>query len=191
MIKARNNPFAAQRMDKLAYRFFSGSWDDLLLKLKQNNYRGAIIGPYGSGKTALLEQLGTRLRKEGRQLFQIFVNTDSPYLNFDQWKGLWDSAGPDTLILVDGADLLPTWQRGLLKLISGRAKGLVTAGHSPLGLPVLSENQTSIKLLDKLLDELAGPVEDSLRQKSHALFRLHNGNVRNVLRELYMLYADQ
>ncbi|MGE0269426.1 MAG: hypothetical protein AB7S78_13330 [Candidatus Omnitrophota bacterium] len=191
MMKARHNPFSAQRMDTLAYRFLSGGWEEFFLQLEQHNYRAAIVGPHGSGKTTLLEHLGTRLQTQGYRLVKIFVNTDTPFLKAEHWKGLWNTSGSRSMILVDGADLLPAWQRGLLKLVSRRAKGLVTAGHSPLGLPVLLRSRTSPELLEELLDELAGPLDDHLLQKARSLFLHHNGNIRDILRDLYMVYADQ
>lgn len=190
-MKARQNPFSAQRIDALTYRFINGDWDDLILKLKRLNYRAAITGPYGSGKTTLLEQLGNKLRQQGYGTLNIFVNQEFPRLTFAQWNAVLKSARGNSIIFFDGADLLPFWQRVLVKLVSRRAKGLVIAGHHPLGLPVLMDCQTTPALLDDLLHELAGPVDEPLKQAGAKLFRQHDGNIREVLRGLYLVCADQ
>lgn len=191
MIKARHNPFSAQRIDSLSYRFITGGWDDLLLKLKRLNYRAAIIGPYGAGKTTLLEQLGKRLQRQGYGTLNIFVNQESPQLTFAQWNAVLKSKRENSIIFFDGADLLPFLQWILVKLLSRRARGLVIAAHRPLGLPVLIECQTTPAVLADLLNELIGPLEETMRQAKDKLFRQHNGNIREVLRDLYLVCADQ
>jgi len=190
MIKARHNPFSAQRIDSLDYRFITGGWDGLFLKLKRLNYCAAIIGPYGSGKTTLLEQLGKRLQRQGYGTLNIFVNQESPHLNFAQWNAVLKSKRENSIIFFDGADLLPFWQWILVKLISRRARGLVIAGHRRLGLPVLIECQTNPAVLADLLLELTGLVEEPLKRAGAKLFRQHNGNIREVFRDLYLVCAD-
>jgi ABC-type branched-subunit amino acid transport system ATPase component len=190
MMKARHNPFSAQRIDALAYRFISNNWEGLFFKLEQLDYRAAIIGPYGSGKTTLLEQLGNKLRQQGHGTLNIFVNQEFPHLTFAQWMDVLKSSRKNSIILFDGADLLPFWQWILVKLISRRAKGLVIAGHRRLGLPVLIDCQTTLTILDELLHELAGPVDEPLKQAGARLFRQHDGNIREVLRDLYMVCAN-
>lgn len=191
MIKARHNPFSAQRIDALTYRFITGDWDGLFLSLKRLNYRAAIIGPYGSGKTTLLEQLGNKLRQQGHGTLSIFVNQEFPHLTFAQWMDVLKSSRKNSIILFDGADSLPFWQCILVKLISRRAKGLVIAGHRRAGLPVLIECQTTPAILDDLLLELAGPLNEQLKQTGDKLFRQHNGNIREVLRDLYLVCSEQ
>lgn len=189
-MKARQNPFAAHRIDALAYRFTCAGWEELLFKLEQLNYRASIVGSYGSGKTTLLEQLGMRLEQEGWTTCRLFVNAQSPRLHVSQWKRLVDASRKDAVCLLDGADLLPAWQWGLVKLITRRAKGLIIAGHRPNGLPVLFTCQTSPDILDDVLTELAGPIDGQLRQVGHELFRRHNGNIREVFRSLYLVFAE-
>lgn len=191
MIKARHNPFSAQRIDALSYRFINGDWDTLFLKLTRLNYRAAIIGPYGSGKTTLLEQLGNKLQQQGYRTLNVFVNQESPHLSFAQCKEILISSRKDSFLFFDGADLLPFWQWILVNLLSRRVKGLVIAGHQRLGSPVLIECQTTPAVLDDLLNELIGPMEEKMRQAGHDLFRQHDGNIREVLRGLYMVCADR
>lgn len=189
-MKARQNPFAAHRIDALAYRFTSTGWDELLFKLKHLNYRASIIGPYGSGKTTLLEQLGARLEHEGWKTSRIFINAQSARLRLSQWKMLMNASRENIICLIDGADLLPAWQWAMVRLITHRAKGLIIAGHRANGLPVLMTCQTSEDILDDVLNELTGSLDDELRQTGHALFRQHNGNIREVFRALYLVFAE-
>lgn len=190
MMKARHNPFSSRRIDALSYRFLTGDWNELFLRLRQVCFRAAVTGPYGSGKTTLLEQLAHKLRGEGWKTGLLFINAQRPWLDTKQWREFFQVLRANGIILIDGADLLPAWQRGLVKLLSLKAKGLIIAGHQSLGLPVLTECRTNPHLLDDLLRELTGPLDESLKEKSRALFARHNGNIRDVFRDLYSVYAD-
>ncbi len=186
MIIARNNPFASHRIDALSYRFLDGGWPDLLMRLEALGYRAAIMGPYGSGKTTLLAQLARILRSRGRHVNLLFVNTDKPRLSVAQMAALLKSIRTRQMVMIDGADLLPHWQWGLIRGASRFAGGLVVAGHSPKGLPVLIRCRPHIHILTRLLQDLnvrlsPGTIED--------LFNTYAGNIREIWRELYLKTA--
>src|SRR5262245_12789932 len=109
MTNTSENPFAAERLEHLPFRFpESDSWDALLSRLAGQRWRGAIVGPPGSGKTTLLEQLVPHLEAKG---FKPSIFTFRPehtlaekQATLSQIPGL---RAPDFL-LVDGADQLPT-----------------------------------------------------------------------------------
>ncbi len=65
MSLACDNPFASDRLAQLHYRFIDGSWKTLLERLEAVTWRGTIVGPPGSGKSILLEQLVPRLKERG------------------------------------------------------------------------------------------------------------------------------
>src|SRR5262245_15248461 len=64
-MRARDNPFATDRVLKIRYAFENDSWDTVLARLSGLGNRAAIVGPEGSGKTTLLEDLGQRLAARG------------------------------------------------------------------------------------------------------------------------------
>ncbi len=56
-MKARDNPFAVERVHAIRYHPVNTTFDQILARLHELNYRAAITGPEGSGKTTLLEDL--------------------------------------------------------------------------------------------------------------------------------------
>src|SRR3972149_3545862 len=70
-MKARENPFAVDRVLKVRYRFQVNGWAEFLDRLAASRCRGAIVGPEGSGKTTLLEDLRPRLTQRGYQTVWI------------------------------------------------------------------------------------------------------------------------
>jgi MoxR-like ATPase len=65
---ARENPFRADRVLACRYRPQSVGWDELIDRIQRHRYRAAIIGPEGTGKTTLLEDLAPRLDAMGHSL---------------------------------------------------------------------------------------------------------------------------
>jgi hypothetical protein len=62
-VKARDNPFAVERVLGIHYRPQDGTWDDLLARLTALDYRAAIVGGHGTGKSTLLDDLAVWLIK--------------------------------------------------------------------------------------------------------------------------------
>ena len=77
-MRARDNPFAVDRIHTIRYRPQNGTLADLLKRLKELNYRAAVIGPEGSGKTTLLEDLERAFAGQGVKTRMVFVNDASP-----------------------------------------------------------------------------------------------------------------
>lgn len=110
MLRARDNPFAVDRVRQIRYEPQDESWESLLARLAAMDYRGAIVGPYGSGKTTLCEDVLVRLHQQGLRTQHIFVSMDI-HLTWRDIRSVL--ALPFDVILVDGADHLSwwTWQR--------------------------------------------------------------------------------
>src|SRR5437868_15544127 len=77
-VKARDNPFAADRVLRVRYRPQGWTWEQLLARLEQLDYRGAIVGPEGRGKTTLLEDLGERLKGRGHNVRHLGLTRERP-----------------------------------------------------------------------------------------------------------------
>ncbi len=179
-LPARRNPFAAERLDRLAYRdpatgepVGPADLDRLLDRLEALGRRAAIVGSEGSGKTALLEALAPRLERRG-------------------WRVRWSAPGPRTaeaggaatFLLIDGEERLAHrgWRR-LLRASRG-AGGLLVTTHRPGPLPTLAECGTSPELLATLMAELATEPTQGL-PTARELHARHRGNLRLALLELY------
>jgi hypothetical protein len=174
-MRARDNPFASHRIEAMAYRPQGTSWQALLRRLEELRYRAAIVGPHGSGKTTLLEALAARLAALDFVPQCAFLNDRSKRL---------PPLGRLTrrhIVLLDGADHLPAMAWALLGLRLRTAGGLIITSHRAGMLPTLVQTTTSPNLLRELVQTL-NPGQD---RDIEALFRRHNGNVRNALRELY------
>ena len=175
-MKARENPFSSSRILKVRYIPQNMSWDQLLSRLESLSYRAAIVGPEGSGKTTLLEELS----KCFSPACWFSLSLDSPRPIFD--------VDPDNFVFVDGADLLnrSRW-RHLLRI---PCKGLVVTMHRPAHLATLIECSTNVELLQEIGHRLIGDQTIAIHGLLAVLYQKYNGNLRDVLRELYDMWAS-
>jgi hypothetical protein len=188
-MKARDNPFAVERVHAIRYRPLNTTLDVILAHLHGLNYRAAITGPEGSGKTTLLEDLQGALEREGRKTRLVFVNDTSP-LDAPACRRLLAELTPEEVMLLDGADIVSRSCWSLIKRHTiAHAYGLVITSHRPGLLPTLIECSTTPDLLRQIAAELAlagRPIPSTLLDN---LYTRHRGNLRTCLRDLYDLYA--
>lgn len=180
-MRARDNPFASERVLEIRYRLPGGwTWESLLDRLACLGWRAAIVGPHGRGKTTLLEDLAPRLEAKGFRVRTLTLRDEHPRLNAEDRARLRD-LGPRDVVLLDGAEQLGRLSWLFVKLRSRRAGGLLITSHRPGLLPTLLECGTSPDLLAAIARELSGEEPSDVEP----LFERHGGNLRNALRELY------
>lgn len=190
-MRARDNPFAVERVQAIRYRPHNTTFDQILTRLHELNYRAAIVGPEGSGKTTLLEDLQPLFRDKGIQTVLVFVNDTSPFDSLT-CRRLLSELTRKQIVLIDGADLIRRSDWSLLKRRTiTHAHGLVITSHQPGLLPTLVECSTSAALLRELVAELRPPGPPILAESLARLYERHQGNLRACLRELYDLYAGR
>jgi hypothetical protein len=181
MRRACDNPFAMHRLLRERYRLTAAEWQSLIARLEQLGWRGEIIGPCGSGKTTMLEDLAARLEERGWRARLMRFNTDDhrlrPLPRIDRSE----------IILCDGAEQLNAFDWYCLRRASRRASGLVITAHDRGRLPLLHRCETSPELLWALATSLDGGRALSACAELHAR---HDGNLRAALRELYDRWAD-
>src|SRR5262249_41677918 len=148
-MKARLNPFTAQRIDALPYRFQKLTEKDVMDRLAALNYRAAITGPMGSGKTKLLEFIESYLRREGLPLRLLFLQRENPALPRD----FLAQHGPKMVLLVDGADLLSRMDWIRLRWAARGQSGLIITSHRTGMLPTLVECAGTEPLLREIVQE--------------------------------------
>ena len=181
-VVASHNPFRSRAIESLPYRFAKGDWAQLVSRLQQLKFRGAIVGPHGRGKTTLLRDLELRLNADGYQVFSVFLNDQQRSLPWGEFARL----DRRILLSVDGVDLLHPLQWKLLKAYSHRFSGLLVTTHQEGMLPPLWHCESSFTLFQELVDELSDvkslPVEK--------VYSLSNGNVRDAFFSLYDFLAQ-
>jgi hypothetical protein len=186
---ARDNPFSTARLQHIRYRFQGGSWDGFLEDLKQRRYRGAIVGPEGTGKTTLLEDLEPRLRDLGFTPVRLRLTQEAPRFSPVMQQMIDSRVSDRHILLFDGSEQMGwlAWKRFLWRL--GEIGGLIITRHRAGRLPTVHRCTTSPDLLGGIARELLEGNADLTQKQVHDLFRRHHGNLRDALRDLYDRFA--
>jgi len=187
-VKARENPFASDRViATIRYTCPDGGIETLIARLAALGYRAAIVGPHGAGKTTLLEDLAQALQDRGFRVRSLHLATDDRRLP-DDWPSHAALLGPRDIVCLDGAEQLSGIQWLRFRWRTRRAGGLIVTSHARGRLPLLIECSTSADLLEGIVRRLTpAPAADA--PSSADLFRRHQGNLRDALRELYDFHA--
>jgi len=161
------------------------SLEKLLEKLVKLNYRAAITGAHGRGKSTLLYQLAIALKARGWSTH--ILKLDSSNRNFERevWRRL-PAFNSHDFILLDGAEQLAMWRWNRFLNLTKSAGGVLITSHRNYLLPTLWECRSSPQLLHALIIYLDS-THDENEAPTEALFKKHRGNLRNALRELYDL----
>lgn len=187
-MKARKNPFRAERVRSLQFRLHGLGWDGLMARLTTLNYRAAFIGHEGAGKTTALEQLATKLNEQGWKSEVMYLGLLHPIEIVQKLWGLAAAADSKTIILIDSAEKIPKLMWRGVTWLYRHAGGLVITAHHPGRLPTLYHCSTSETLLDELLVELVPNPAPALRLEARAKFNQASGNIRQVFWQLYDLW---
>lgn len=182
MILARDNPFSTDRVLRQRYRWQEADWARLFAALEKHGGRGALVGPKGSGKTTLIEDLAGRLRGRGYQTTLVYLTAETPGWPAALDRTFFGQLGRTDAVLVDGAEQLP-WLRWLgLRWRLRHAAFLVVTTHRRGRLPTVHRCTTTPALLHDLVRDLGAALEPAEAARLH---RHHRGNLREALRELY------
>lgn len=182
-VRAGDNPFRSSRLESLKYTFERGSHEQLLEQCELLKYRGAIVGPHGTGKTTLLRELQDHLRSKH---FETELVSLHDWCRTPQWPNLSAAARRKAIILLDGAELLSCFAWFRFRFISRHAAGVIITSHTPGLLPTLYTTTTSFELFEQLTRELLGGLYPA--EGLRLLYRKYQGNLRQCFFELYDLY---
>jgi hypothetical protein len=165
--------------------------DLLLERLRENNWRGEIVGPHGSGKSALLATLLLEVGRLGRQLRLVELRDAQHRLPAGTLLTLL--ARTCDLLAIDGFEQLPRWRRRLVRTICGwRRCGLLVTAHRSVGLPLLCRTAVDIGLAQEIVAALQRGYPVLLTDEDVAdQFARHRGDMRETLFALYDLYAER
>ncbi|MCK5000542.1 MAG: hypothetical protein KAS23_13450 [Anaerohalosphaera sp.] len=192
-MKPCDNPFRSCRVDAVEFVSFDHTVEQLYENFCRMDYKAAIVGQHGRGKSTLLRQIAQRLNSDSVPARLIFINDTVPFTSSMQ-KSFIRDIHPDSVVLVDGIDQLGWFRRHrLLRCLSKKCRGILVVSHGRSKLPTLTECTSSPELLTQLVKTLLShqslPMIDNAMIKD--IFQRHNGNIRNCLSELYDYYADK
>jgi len=184
-MRAGDNPFTVQKVQRIRYRLSGETWEGLLERLAMLRYRAAIVGPHGRGKTTLLEDLAPRLEALGFRVRSVMLHTGDRRLDREQREILLRHLSPRDLLCVDGAEQLGRISWLALLARSQAAGGLLITSHRPGLLPTLLDCETTPELLADIVSDLLGREAEGTEE----LFVRHEGNLREALRAMYDVWA--
>lgn len=178
-MNAVNNPFRSRCVTALPYLPQESTWEELIAALEALNWRGAVVGPCGTGKTTLLEQLAPQLENRGLEVHFFRLDTSAKQLPASFWSQNWRQR--DALLL-DGAEQLSLLAWQAVKLKTRRCGAFIVTSHREGLLPTWVQSQTSPALLSDLCQQLGVNLPPS---ELHELFTRKKGDIRLCLMELY------
>lgn len=187
------NPFATRgvRPGTVPYLFPSGSSAESLVRQLQNNHWiGEIVGPHGSGKSALLHSLVPHLQAAGRDVVLVVLQAGERRLPDSVASSRWT---PNMLVVIDGFEQLGWWSRWRLRSARRRVGcGLLVTTHASVGLPLLWRTKPTVEMTQELVRQLQVGAAPRIHDRDVAIsFANHAGDVREVLFELHDLYEQR
>jgi hypothetical protein len=185
-----SNPFATRFTRPGAIEFLFPAGDSALAlvdRLRAHSWQGEIVGPHGVGKSTLLATLIEPLRSAGRNVVQATLHQDETALpaELDEWRS-WGAA---TQVVVDGYEQLTWWsRRQLARRVRDRQAGLVVTSHAPIGLPALMTVSPRLEVALQVVRRLTPDEKRITNDDIEQTFRSCEGNIREMLFQLYDLY---
>ena len=188
------NPFCSRRVRPGALPFlFAGdtSLGQLVDRLRQNGWWGQIVGPHGSGKSALLASLVPAIERVGRHAIVFELHDACRRLPFDLKHAA--DVDPATILIIDGYEQLSRWRRFQLKrFCRRRGLGLLVTVHTSAGLPELFHAAADLHLTERIVAELTRGYPAHVTAKDVAeRYLQHGGDVREMLFGLYDVYEER
>lgn len=150
-MNARDNPFAGENISAIEFRFANEQQRvEFLQRLEQSNWRGAIVGPQGTGKSTLLAYIA-QLAKAQQKLVTIIDSAEQiPY-----WRWLL------TKQTIRGPLIIAVHKAGRLQTLynTGTSQELLTQF-----IEELSRKRPHPEFVRDLYTRHGGNIRDALRE---------------------------
>ena len=190
---ARYNPFATDRVERLLTfqpEWSGNTWEELGKKWASQNYRAAITGRHGAGKTCFLNTWATKITDTPQRdpLF-IFLNREQPRITGTQWQSLEQCHG--RTVILDGEEQLGPYARIKFYRLARTASGILVTRHHQGKLPTLIHLAPDLDMLTRCVKKLAPDHFALLTPLLPAFWQKHKGNIRHCLLECYDQLAVQ
>lgn len=191
-MKANVNPFRSSRIEQIRYALPANSLDALVDEAFKYTC-SCLLGPRGTGKTTLLEDLEPSIQARGYTTQWIQLNLESTKDDRRDAIEQLNTFGERDVCLFDGAEVLNFW-RWLKVRRMARKQGflLIATLHKPRSVTVLLNTKADWTLAEKFVCQLAGNHRnDALLKKAKGSFDLNHGNMREVFRTCYLFLAKE
>lgn len=186
-----SNPFATCWTNPQAMQYLAADRAtpaDLVRRLRDNGWRGQIVGPHGAGKSTLLAALCQVVQIGDRKWVQVNLHRRRTK---EGWRAFRSTRlDKQTLLVVDGFEQLGILARKRISWqCQRRGAGLLVTAHQSVGLPMLVELQPCPTLALHVFRYLTRGVDTPVTEGDvlHA-FNACNGNIREMLMNLYDLH---
>ena len=183
-VSARENPFRVERLHGVRYWEPGLTLDALADRAETQQWRCALVGGHGQGKTTLMLELGEHLAARGLPVQSAQVGDESHWENNV-------SPDPATIYLLDGAERLSPTAWLAFRWRMRAAKGMIITAHAPGRLPTLHTCRSTPETVSHLLRALEPPDLDALLARSSMLHLQHAGDCRVILFALYDEFAGR
>lgn len=148
-----------------------------------------LLGPEGTGKTTLLEDLEEDFRAFSIAPVWIRLNRDSTREQRRAAIRLFATSPPGTLLFLDGGEILNRFQWWRVKRHAReRRLRLIATVHQSRRLPVLHQTAPNWSLAREIITEVGGPA---LEPVAKSAFDASDGNMRCVFRACYLALSVQ
>jgi len=188
------NPFCTRRVRPGAMPFLfppGDSAESLVERLRQHGWWGEILGPHGSGKSALLASLLPAIERAGMRTVLIELHDAERRLPLALSGD--PRVVPPVVLVVDGYEQLSRWNRlGLKRFCRRRRLGLLVTAHESVGFPELYRTTATLGQAQRIVAVLLGSRQPPFTSEElAACFARRRGDLRETLFELYDLYEQR
>lgn len=191
-MQASVNPFRSSQLERLRYQLPQQDLEALVRRAFSLSAT-CLLGPKGTGKTTLMEDLATIIESHGRPVHWVRLSLGSSLHERAAALTELEQLDANQVCLFDGGEVLSRWQ-WWRACRAARVQGFtfIATLHRKRGLAVLHQTQPNWALTQRFVQELAG-THFSFRLQVHAqqAYARNQGNMREVFRACYLALAHQ
>lgn len=191
-MKPSSNPFRSSAIARQRYVISESEFTGLLTELSKMNYQASIMGPHGTGKSVLLEDLRRALESSGKSTRWFYLYTGSSRRErLATLLEILRSPG-EQICCLDGGETIGgvIWNMFLL-IVQLKRTSLLATTHRPCFLAALYETRADLDHALMITSNLAGADwNEEMENLAAETFRKHSGNCREIFRSCYLYCSE-